>query len=197
MLFYRQNLPKPEDYKPAIKSYRGSMPVADGWCTEDDVKGYQKLVSKVRNGHIVEVGSYEGLSLSHIKDICQQNNTKLYSVDFIAWPKLIENTQKWGIKFINLHSVEAPNKFADGFFDLVYIDGNHKKKQVIYDIWAWLPKLKKEGMLAGHDFYLNKIKNALLYVFGDLELFEVIGDVWSIENPHSKVVNLETVEIVD
>ena len=179
---------KPEHYKPDVKSYRGCTAGINGWCTEADVKEYKRLVSSIHDGNMIEVGAYEGLSLYYIKDICKENNIKLYCVDFIAWPKLLENVKSWGIEFINIPSVEAANKFQDGYFDLIYIDADHHTGEIVHDIWAWLPKLKKQGILAGHDYELHGIRKGLNYIFGNLDLFEVGGTIWSIQLPHEKVV---------
>jgi hypothetical protein len=51
-------------------------------------------------------------------------------------------------------SVEAAKQFEDGYFDFVYIDANHTYESVIADLEAWYPKVRKGGMIAGHD-YLN------------------------------------------
>lgn len=40
----------------------------------------------------------------------------------------------------------------DGFFDLVYIDGLHTYEGEKNDIQKWLPKIKKGGFIAGHDY---------------------------------------------
>jgi Methyltransferase domain len=49
-------------------------------------------------------------------------------------------------------SVEAAKDFADGSLDFVYIDGNHNFQQTTADISAWLPKIRVEGMICGHDY---------------------------------------------
>jgi hypothetical protein len=54
-------------------------------------------------------------------------------------------------------SVGASKKFADGYFDYVYIDGDHSYEGVKRDIEAWYPKVKKNGILAGHDYINFKI----------------------------------------
>ena len=53
---------------------------------------------------------------------------------------------------IKLESVRAASLFADGRFDLVYLDGGHDKESVYNDIKAWRPKIKSGGWIAGHDF---------------------------------------------
>jgi len=186
----RHELRPASRYTPDVKSCRGSIPgIANGWCHTLDAAEYQRLASLVSNGNIIEIGSYEGLSLYHIKDICKANNAKLYCVDFIAWPKLVENCEAWGIPFINKPSVDAALDFPDDFFDLVYIDADHHKSECAWDIWAWLPKLKKTGTICGHDFDNKNVRRALKYVFGTIEpdVINVGGFVWSVTNPHEKV----------
>ena len=39
----------------------------------------------------------------------------------------------------------------DGYFDLVFIDADHRYEAVSQDIKTWLPKVRKGGWLSGHD----------------------------------------------
>lgn len=49
-------------------------------------------------------------------------------------------------------SLEAVADFADSSLDFVYIDGDHHFDFVILDIIAWAKKVKKGGIIAGHDY---------------------------------------------
>lgn len=49
-------------------------------------------------------------------------------------------------------SVEATKSFRDGSIDAVYIDANHRFEFVVADIQAWLPKVRKGGIISGHDY---------------------------------------------
>lgn len=49
-------------------------------------------------------------------------------------------------------SIEVSKKFIDGYFDYIYIDGDHSYEGVKKDIEAWYSKVKKNGILAGHDY---------------------------------------------
>ena len=57
------------------------------------------------------------------------------------------------IKKIKNFSTEASRDFPDEFFDVVYIDASHNYESVKQDISYWLPKIKKDGYVSGHDYY--------------------------------------------
>ena len=50
-------------------------------------------------------------------------------------------------------SIDAANDFPDNSLDFVYIDGNHKYGYVAMDLMKWSHKVKKGGIIAGHDYY--------------------------------------------
>lgn len=50
-----------------------------------------------------------------------------------------------------MYSHEAAGRVEPGSLDLVFIDGNHDYDYVKRDIACWLPKLRRGGILAGHD----------------------------------------------
>lgn len=51
-----------------------------------------------------------------------------------------------------LDSVNASQHFVDGYFDWVYIDGNHQYDFVKADLLSYFPKLKVGGLLTGDDY---------------------------------------------
>jgi predicted O-methyltransferase YrrM len=57
------------------------------------------------------------------------------------------------IKFQALISAseDAARLIADGSFDLVFVDADHGYDAVKRDIAAWLPKVRRGGILCGHD----------------------------------------------
>ena len=46
----------------------------------------------------------------------------------------------------------ASTLFADESLDFVYIDADHREEFVRKDIELWFPKLKKGGVISGHDY---------------------------------------------
>lgn len=55
-------------------------------------------------------------------------------------------------------SMDAAKDFDDESLDFVYIDGHHHFKFVTEDIFEWSKKVKKGGVISGHD-YANKDKD--------------------------------------
>jgi Methyltransferase domain len=49
-------------------------------------------------------------------------------------------------------SAEAANQFDDGYFDWIYIDGNHLHEFVLGDLETYYPKVKPGGCITGDDY---------------------------------------------
>jgi len=54
-------------------------------------------------------------------------------------------------------SVDAAEDFEDESLDFVYIDGHHGLKFVVEDIYAWSKKVRKGGVISGHDYGVNNL----------------------------------------
>ena len=54
---------------------------------------------------------------------------------------------------LRMPSLEAAAEVADGSLDFVYIDGDHRFDAVMTDIITWVPKVRRGGIVSGHDFY--------------------------------------------
>lgn len=81
------------------------------------------------------------------------------------------------VEFIEKPSVETAALFPDKSFDYVYIDGRHTYQAVKEDFFAWFPKVKDFGIIAGHDFHFAGIKQAVLNSINNtLNLY-----IWGIE----------------
>ena len=52
-------------------------------------------------------------------------------------------------------SYDVVDDFPDDYFDFIYIDATHIYESVKADLNAYLPKLKKSGVMAGHDYFSN------------------------------------------
>lgn len=52
-------------------------------------------------------------------------------------------------------SYDVVDDLPDAYFDFIYIDATHVYESVKADLNAYLPKLKKNGVMAGHDYFSN------------------------------------------
>ena len=81
-------------------------------------------------------------------------------------------------------SVKTAKTFADGFFDIVFIDASHDYESCKKDIEAWLPKVRKGGILCGHDYTLGQfgVIKAVNEVIGCDNMNLMSGAVWVYRN---------------
>lgn len=158
---------------------------AKGYMRTSDT-GLRDIVKLIRpNSIMVEIGCYAGESTKVFADC--PNIKKLYAVD--PWvenydpevtPKLKLTLKEAKEKFDNtmaefnpnyvvvlqMTSEEASKKFKDKSIDIVYIDGDHRYEAVKKDIELWMPKLKDDGILSGHDFHYQSVLKAIQYAIG-------------------------------
>jgi len=116
-----------------------------------------------------EIGVAEGkFSLA----LCQEiPGVELYCVDlwdkYYRGEKMLKDRemQDWALErahekldpfdaqFIHQASDLAVHTFRDGLFDFVYIDGDHSFDFAMLDLIYWSRKVRKGGIVSGHDFY--------------------------------------------
>ena len=66
----------------------------------------------------------------------------------------VSRTSKYpNCKLIRKTSMEALEDFPERSLDFVYIDGNHNFGYIAMDLMKWVNKIKKGGVIAGHDYY--------------------------------------------
>jgi disulfide oxidoreductase YuzD len=53
---------------------------------------------------------------------------------------------------------DAVRRFPDRYFDWAYVDGNHSYEDCLADLTAISPKIKKDGVIAGHDYCEDEAK---------------------------------------
>lgn len=56
------------------------------------------------------------------------------------------------VNLIKGFSLDVVSNYEDESIDFCFIDGSHEYEDVKKDIEAWLPKVKKGGILSGHDY---------------------------------------------
>lgn len=72
------------------------------------------------------------------------------------------------ISVIKSCSWEAASLFEDNSLDFVFVDADHQYESVRKDIMAWYPKIRKGGIIAGHDYLSEfRVADAVKSIFGE------------------------------
>lgn len=73
------------------------------------------------------------------------------------------------------YSLRMSGMFDDESFDIVFIDGDHSRAACEADIVAWLPKVRRGGVICGHDYghpKLPGVKEAVDTFFPSVALYD-------------------------
>jgi len=154
---------------------------------------YAKDYFKNKKIICVEIGTLKGLNAKGI--ISYLNVIMLYCIDpwikYTQSNKEVDNTEVYETakkildgfpaELIRKKSEQAINDIPDNI-DFIYIDGNHDYEYIKKDIEMYYPKVKKGGIMAGHDFsidYLGVVKAVMDFVEkNDLKLYGGELDWW-------------------
>ena len=86
-------------------------------------------------------------------------------LDQSAWDRLMaqarERLAPYGARLLKATSLAAAAQTPDESLDFVYIDARHDYESVRADIRAWAPKVRRGGVVAGHDYNLDGVKRAV------------------------------------
>lgn len=134
-------------------------------------------------GAAAEVGVREG-TYSHYL-LTHWRGAKLYSIDAwtespgyfysgdaptpqaehdMVYQKTVAMLAPFGARSVILRqwSLDAAEQFRDGALDFCFIDAAHEYENVKRDLAAWYPKVRRGGILAGHD-YTNETEDGIHY----------------------------------
>jgi predicted O-methyltransferase YrrM len=132
--------------------------------------GIAKLYSHVAwqfpsGSKFVEVGTYEGKSTAYMAEQLKLYNKEIefYVVDiwknYGQYLSFRRNMIQLGLnhlmKPIRAESTLAALQFQNESLDFVFLDADHRYSAIRADILSWLPKVKPNGILAGHDYSEN------------------------------------------
>lgn len=70
----------------------------------------------------------------------------------ITLERLSSYIRSWKCVIHKEYSEDASKKFKDGSLDFVFIDGMHTFDGCVLDLIKWVPKVRKGGMIALHDY---------------------------------------------
>lgn len=130
------------------------------------------MVQKFDNAIFVEIGTWKGKSAVYMAESIKQSRKKIkfYTIDtfkdfagynedkdvkagtvFQLYLKNIESVKDY-VETLVGDSKDLYNNFQDETIDFLFLDGDHTYKGVKKDLELWFSKVKKRGIIAGHDY---------------------------------------------
>ena len=150
------------------------------------------LAEKNKNSEIYAVDLWE-ISLATEGDWIDVNRPrdKRYFEDYVDIKKIYDeylehNNTRHLINDIQEEASRASRFFYDEEVDFVFIDLWAKYDETIKTLKRWYPKIKKGGILSGHDYNIEGVSKAVTEFFNqtphDVKVMKSeIADVWWIE----------------
>lgn len=155
---------------------------------------YIQLVKTRKDfSNVLEIGSYQGGSIITLALATIHKNFNFYSIESFmgsgngtvdGWPlpdhneylKVIKNLfPSIAINNIKAQSICSSRFFPLEYFDFIFVDGSHEEEEVYKDIINWLPKLTRDGVIAGDDISWESVRRGILKTG---ILFEEGNDLW-------------------
>jgi predicted O-methyltransferase YrrM len=169
-----------------------------GWFNME--KQYLYLLENTpENGVFVELGTWKGKSTTFLvtEMINRGRNVNFYAVDLFETGDGIKDEKeinaygkhfsildeyKNNTKHISSYyntiisdSSKAASSFEDESVDVIFIDAGHTYDSVKSDILSWLPKIKKGGIISGHDYresWKDDVIKAVQEILGEPDFVE-------------------------
>jgi hypothetical protein len=149
------------------------------------------------NNKAVEIGAYSGegtvVIAKHFKEVLAVDPwVNGYDIGDVAsqqcpmkfvFEAFQERTKPLGNVFFSRgKSLDALEFVNTESLDLVYVDGDHRYEAVVADLKGWMPKVRKGGIIAGHDWSFKAVQKAISEVFGHKEVTLFQGDSWALKH---------------
>jgi len=175
----------------------------NGYFTDGDIEVYRRIISSLEAGStIIEIGVWNGRSICSIADLINKKSINSICIDHFkgtltvrglhfydenidAQKSFEANVKRFNInpKLLVGKSLDMVNLIPDNSVDCILIDADHSREAASADIKAFLPKIKKNGIMCGHD-YVRKHKGVIKAVNATGFEFELFpgSSLWSTKN---------------
>jgi predicted O-methyltransferase YrrM len=174
---------------------------SENWFGYEDL--YSLIVNKFEtNSHFVEVGVWKGMSACYMAveiinsgknirfdcvdtweyiDTSNEINQHQFNELFNVFSKNIEPVKN-NINIVKSISWDGALNYDDNSLDFVFIDAGHDYESVKKDLNAWFSKVKKGGIIAGHDYHYDcGVFPAVNEFFKDKGNIKQMGACWIYE----------------
>ena len=152
-----------------VGALRRDVSEIDGWLCNNQIPLMWAIFTQTE-GVAVEVGCWKGRATFAFLANIPRDQFSLHCVDTFLGSEEHQETLKGKstrvefeetlrsrelldqVNIIQKESVMAAEEFEDESVDLVFIDAAHDYENVKLDVLSWLPKLKPNGLMIGHDY---------------------------------------------
>lgn len=169
-----------DDYFRIVHPYGNrKVLLLDPLLTPHDCVNLEYLVNQIKKKNMVvcEIGSWVGMSTTILGGVVKKYKGKMYAIDKftkeVGFDKHIIDGKKLKITFDTEKLLRATlqrqelndtveilkgssDKFVetipDNSLDLIFIDGDHRYKQIRRDLNNYWSKVKSKGIMCGHDY---------------------------------------------
>ena len=156
--------------------------------SEQNVLDLKEILAKVHGDRFLEIGCWTGHSTSYIaEELRNRHGFEMVVIDTfrgsvgteIGEPenhvgireKFSNNMTKLGLRhYIHIYqgrSCDMVHNFPNSFFNFIFIDGSHMYEDIKLDLDLYLPKMRYNGIIAGHDFESFTYKSSSLHLESD------------------------------
>lgn len=135
----------------------------------------RKYVGK--NTKVLELGSFYG---SSAELFCEYTN-ELTCVDIVLYPEMNNVIQKNNITFVQSDSIEYLKNIDSNKYDLIYIDTTHDFGRTKEELLLSYSKLSDGAFIAGHDYNIHGVWEAILHVFEYPDIEVYLDSSWIIQ----------------
>ena len=131
------------------------------------------LLRTWRCNSLVSVDPWRHFPATKYVDACNLSQAD-HDLNFDATVNLLRDYGKRS-RVLRATSDAAAAQFASSSLDFVYLDAQHHYEAVREDISLWYPKLKRGGVLGGHDYLDGKLESGLYGVKKAVDDFAASG----------------------
>ncbi len=146
--------------------------------------------------NILEIGSWCGESSTVLGKIAKEKKGRLFCIDWwkgnigmelehiakrvdifsVFWGNMKREGLDDAVIPIRARSDMVSDIFPEGFFDFIYIDGDHRYKGALNDIKSYAPLLKQGGIICGDDCegYVSDYDGDFLEIGKSFDAYESI-----------------------
>jgi hypothetical protein len=108
------------------------------------------IIKQLNLKSVAELGVFHCALSRKILDNCDINSLILVDCHMTPEAQKIKNAKK--VTFHNTTTTQAASFVANNSLDMVIVDADHRYKGAKEDILRWYPKVKKGGVICGHDY---------------------------------------------